>query len=226
MALLARTPAKPQIETREIAPGVSDVPGSIAKLAQLHAEAEETARLANLLGRTLYAAIALPVLAVLAIGFADGVSLTPQLVWCALVAAGSVAMLRVYTHTIGQSFQRPALKSFAETLSPMLLYAGFAWGAGAFLALPTSADPIAAMAFVAVPSIAIAALLREREAVFLFLAPTGLLASFASVLRPFADGALSAGLIVILCAAIAGGVVFAARRRASEFVRPAMLPSR
>ena len=146
--------------------------------------------------------------------------------WCAFVALGSIAMLRVYAHTIGQSFQRPALKSFAETLSPMLLYAGFAWGAGAFLALPVSTDPLAAMAFVAVPSTAIAALLRERDAVFLFLAPMGLLASFASVLRPFADGALTAGLTLILCAAIAGGVVLAARRRAGEFVRPAMLPSR
>jgi len=222
MAAFARS--TPQIEvpervSEEIASG-----GAIAKLAALHAEAEETARLANLLGRSLYAAIALPVIALLIVGFSDGTSVSRTLVWCAFVAAASFAMLRAYLRTIGQPFERVALKSFAEDMSPILLFTGFAWGAGGFLALSAGTDIVGALLFVAVPAIAVAALLREREAVFLFLAPVAVLSSFASVLMPFAGGALGAGLILIACAAIAAAAVLADRRRTGEFIRPAMLP--
>lgn len=201
----------------------SEQSGGIAKLALLHAEAAETARLANLLGRSLYAAIAMPLLGVLTVGLAGGTGLARLLVWCAFVAAAAIAMLRAYFHTIGQPFERVALKSFAKDMSAILLFAGFAWGAGAFLALPAGTGMAAAVLFAAAPGIAIAALLREREAVFLFLAPVAALAAFASVLRPFADGALAAGLILIACAVVAGAVVLR-DRRSGDFVRPAMLP--
>ena len=195
-------------------------PSGIAKLAMLHAEAEETARLANLLGRSLYAALALPVLALLTLGFAEGVSLTRAIVWGMFVAAGSFAILRSYSHTIGQPFERVALKSFAQDISPILLYSGFAWGAGAFLALPAGTNMAAAVLFVAVPASFVAALLREREAAYLFLAPTALLTSFACVLMPFAGGALCAGLILIASGIIIGVIVITDRHKDA---RPAML---
>ncbi len=222
MAARAHAPAPLEIAERvsgEIEPTVA-----IVKLANLRTEAEETARLANLLGRSLYAAIVLPVLGALTIGLAEGMSLSSQLVWGGFVALSSVAMLRAYTHTIGQPFERAALKSFAKDLSAILLYTGFAWGAGAFLALPAATGMAAAILFATVPAVAIALLLREREAVFLFLAPVATLASFASVLRPFADGALDAGLILVACAAIAGFTALIDRRATGGFVRPAMLP--
>jgi len=222
MAAFARS--TPQIDvpervSEEIASG-----GAIARLAALHAEAEETARLANLLGRSLYAAVTLPVLALLIVGFSDGTSVSRTFVWCAFVVAASLAMLRSYARTIGQPFERVALKSFAEDMSPILLFAGFAWGAGGFLVLPAGTGMLAALLFVAVPAIIVAALLREREAVFLFVAPITVLVSFASVLMPFAGGALDAGLILIASAGIAGATVLAERRRAGAIVRPAMLP--
>jgi len=222
MAAFARS--NPQIDVPERVCEQIVSGGAIARLAALHAEAEETARLANLLGRSLYAAIALPAIALSILGFSGGASASRELVWCAFVAAASLAMLRSYARTIDQPFERVALKSFAEDMSPILLFAGFAWGAGAFLALPAGTGISGALLFVAVPAVTIAALLREREAVFLFLAPMAALASFASVLMPFAGGALCAGLILIACAAIAGAAVLADRRRAGEFVRPAMLP--
>ncbi|MDE1985998.1 MAG: hypothetical protein KGL29_13485 [Alphaproteobacteria bacterium] len=203
----------------EIEPSVA-----ITKLAHLRAEAEETARLANLLGRSLYVAIVLPVLGVLTVGLAEGMNLSSQLVWGGFVALSSIAMLRSYTHTIGQPFEREALKSFAKDLSAILLYTGFAWGAGAFLALPAATGMTGAILFAIAPAIVIALLLREREAVFLFLAPVAMLASFASVLRPFADGTLDAGLILVACAAVAGLTVLIDRRATGDFVRPAMLP--
>jgi hypothetical protein len=225
MVAYARTQATPETAERvsDETERQKDQSAGIAKLALLHAEAEETARLANLLGRSLYAAIALPLLGVLTVALAGGTGLARPLVWCAFVAAAAIAMLRAYFHTIGQPFERVALKSFAKDMSAILLYAGFAWGAGAFLALPAGINMAAVILFAAAPGIAVAALLREREAVFLFLAPVATLASFASVLRPFAGGALAAGLILIACAAVAAAIVLR-DRRGGDFVRPAMLP--
>jgi hypothetical protein len=223
MVAYARTQATPETVDRVSGETGNDQSGGIAKLALLHAEAEETARLANLLGRSLYAAIALPLLGLLTVGLAGGTGMARPMVWCAFVAVAAIAMLRGYFHTIGQPFERVALKSFAKDTSAILLYAGFAWGAGAFLVLPAGTNMAAAVLFAAAPGIAITAILHEREAVFLFLGPVATLASFASVLRPFAGGALAAGLILIACAAVAAAVVLW-DRRSGEFVRPAMLP--
>ncbi|MBU6297324.1 MAG: hypothetical protein KGJ79_07865 [Alphaproteobacteria bacterium] len=222
--MAARAHAPAQLEAVERVSSEIEPATAIAKLARLRTEAEETARLANLLGRSLYTAIILPVLGALTIGLAEGMSLSSQLVWGGFVALGAVAMLRSYAHTISEPFERPALKSFAKDLSAILLYNGFAWGAGAFLALPTATGMAAAILFAIVPAAAVALLLREREAVFLFLAPVATLASFASVLRPFADGALDAALILVACAVVAGLTLLIDRRATGDFVRPAMLP--
>ena len=225
MVAYARSSATPETVERvfDEAERQNDQSGGIAKLALLYAEAEETARLANLLGRSLYAAIALLLLGALTVGLAEGTELIRPLVWCAFVAAAAIAMLSAYFHTIGRPFERVALKSFAEDMSAILLYSGFAWGAGTFLVLPAGTGMAAAILFAAAPGIAIAALLREREAVFLFLAPVATLAAFASVLRPFAGGALAAGLILIAGAGIAAAVVLR-DRRGGDFVKPAVLP--
>lgn len=196
--------------------------GAITKLARLHAEAEETARLANLLGRSVYVAILLPVLAILTVGLSGMSELNRQIVWIGFVAAVSLGIGTAYAHAMRRPFERDALRDFAKDLSAILLFAGFAWGAGAFLALPAGLATMAAVAFVAVPAIAVAALLREREAVFLFLAPVATLSAFASVLRPSTVGALDAGLIVLTSAAIAVTAAFADPRRTHD--TPAMLP--
>ena len=195
---------------------------ALAQLKTLHAEAAETARLANLLGRSLYAGLVLPVLAVLTIGMADNVNPVSQLVWCALVSAVTFALLLAYRHAMHQPFERSVLKDFSKDLGAILLFAGFAWGAGAFLALPSGASAVAAVLFAAVPAIAVTALLRAREALFLFLAPAAALAAAASLLKPFADSMLVAGLILAVTAAIAGAAVLR-ERFASKHTKPAML---
>lgn len=225
MAAVARTSTTTQTDIAERMSEDRVQTGAIVRLAILHAEAEETARLANLLGRSLYAALVLPAIGALSVGLVEGGDLARQLVWGGFVVLVSLAMLRAYAHTIGQPFERVALKNFAKDMSAILLFAGFAWGAGAFLVLPAGAGVAAALLFTVAPSIAVAALLREREAVFLFLAPMALLASFASVLRPFAEGALDAALILLACAAIAGATALLDRRGSGDAARPAMLPS-
>ncbi len=189
---------------------------AVAHLAQMHAEAVETARLANLLGRARHAAIALPVLAALAIVLGGGAGLAATIAWTILVGVSTLAILRAYGHAIRQPFARVTLHAFAQDISACLLYAGFAWGAGAFLALSTAAPSGAALLFAAVPAIAIAVLLREKQAALLFLAPVAALTAFACVLRPFAGGALAAALVLIACAVVASATVAVSRHAAKR----------
>jgi hypothetical protein len=186
---------------------------AIARLAILHAEAAETARLSNLLGRSLYAALALPLAAALTVTLSTGVGMPPRVAWAVLVVAASLAIARAYASAIGQPFERAVLQAFAQDLNAVLLYAGFAWGAGAFLVLAKAAPIGTAVLFASAPVLVLALVLRERNAVLLFLAPVVTLTSFACVLRPFTGGALDAALVLISCALVASLIVAADHRR-------------
>jgi hypothetical protein len=208
----------PLLDTSSAADSVSDVVRTeprtaVARLAILHAEAAETARLANLLGRSFYAAIALPIAAGVTIAFSTNAGAPRCVAWAVLVIAASLAIARAYAVTIGQPFERAVLNAFSQDLSAVLLYAGLAWGAGAFLVLSNGAHIGSAVLFASAPALALAVLLRERNEVLLFLAPVVTLTSFACVLRPLAGGALEAALVLISCAIVAGAIFVADRRR-------------
>jgi hypothetical protein len=174
---------------------------AIAKLKLLHAEAEETARLANLLGRSGYVGITLPALGVLTMALTAGVRPAPQIVWLLFVGAVSLAMLAAYRHAMRSPFERASLKDYAKDLSAILLFAGFAWGGGAFLALPAGLSTLAAVSFAILPALAIGYLLRDREALALFLAPACGLTATACLLKPFAGGWIAAGVVIAVAAA-------------------------
>lgn len=195
---------------------------SLARLKSLHAEAVETARLANLLGRSLYVCFTLPVLGMLTIGMAYGASLASQLVWFGFVLAASIALGIAHRQAMRQPFDRTALKAFAQDLNAILLFAGFAWGGGAFLALPAGTYAVGAILFAAVPALAVTALLRAREALYLFLAPAAALVAAASLLKPFSNGMLAAGLILAVSAVIAAAAVLR-EHWISNSGKPAML---
>lgn len=178
--------------------------GSIAKLKALHAEAEETARLANLLGRSLYVGIALPFLALATMGLSVEMSPTPQMVWLLFVGAVALALLVACRHAMKRPFERTSLKVYAKDLSAILLFAGFAWGAGAFLALPAATPLAGVLVFALLPSAIIAYLLRDGDALTLFLAPVAALTAAACPLKPFDGGWMAAGLVVICAVAIVG----------------------
>jgi hypothetical protein len=207
---MAPMPAAREALTR----AASDTQNPVARLAVLHLEARETARLANLLGRSAYAVLALPTmtLATLALSGLRG-GLVQALVWTVFMAVATGAILFAYRRAIGQPFERAALKSFSQDLSAILVFAGFAWGAGAFLALPTHMTIGGPALFVATAAAAIGLLLREREMVFLFLAPAAGLAAFACVLRPMTGGALDTALVLFASAIVAGIAMLAERMR-------------
>jgi hypothetical protein len=192
----------------------------LAALARMHHEAAENARLANLLGRALPAAIGLPIFAALAVLGAGGAGVPSTIAWAILIAVASLSIARAYASAINQPFERAVLRAFAQDLNACLLYAGFAWGAGAFLALGSGASAVAILSFAGVPTAGIALMLRDRMPALVFLAPVAALTAFACVLRPFAHGALAAGLVLIVCAAVAAIAIAAARyvaaRRESE----------
>jgi len=187
----------------------------VAKLAILHDEAQDTARLANLLGRSIYVSVAFAVMAIAAFAL-GGTGLLEGLTWAVFVLVAVVAIALAYRRTIRQPFERAALKSFSQDLNAILVFAGFAWGAGAFLALPATAGMGAIVVFSAGAGAVIVLLLREQECAFLFLAPTAALASFACVLRPMSGGALDASLVLIASSVVAGAVAWAAHARTNE----------
>lgn len=182
----------------------------IARLAELHAEAQETARLANLLGRSVHAAIALVVMGIAAMALVGAIT-AESLTWLGFVLIGAAAITRAWHRTMQQPFERAALKSFSQDLDAIMAFAGTAWGAGAFLLLPADASLVTVLLFAAGSSALVAVLLREYRPALHFLAPATALASFACVLRPLPASALGAALVLIACGAVAAAAILAGR---------------
>jgi hypothetical protein len=185
----------------------------LARLAALRDEASETAHLANLLGRAPWIAGGL---CVAAIGWATirGTAGAGLAVWLLLVAAAAIAILRGYGRGIRAPFERPALQSFTHDLSAALLYAGFAWGAGIFLALPVQSGPLECAAFVGGIAVFLAGLLRAREIAFFFVVPATGMTLFAALMRPSApDPAIFASILAGGAAAAASAALVERRRK-------------
>jgi hypothetical protein len=198
---------------------------ALAKLAALHREAADTARLANIVGRSLPVAIAMPIAAA-AVALAAAQALAPALAWCALVGIAAAALARCYARALQQPFERAALQAFASDLDACLLFSGAAWGAGALLVLPPLASGVIALAFVVLPCLAIAMILRASRPVLYFLAPAAALTALACVMRPFSDGWLAAALVLAGCAILGAAMHIGARRADDDLSNslPAGLP--
>jgi hypothetical protein len=106
------------------------------------------------------------------------------------------------------------LRAFEQDLMAVLIYAGCAWGAGAFLVLTNTAPLGAALVFAAGPAAGLGLLLRDRNAILLFLAPIALLTSLACVARHFTDGAMNAVSVIVASALFAAALIIADRYRA------------
>lgn len=198
-------------------------PSGLAQLALLHDEARETALLSNLLGRTVYAAGGLAVAALATVLLARGaMPVAEPAVWLVLVLIGVGAMARSYARTIRQPFERGPLREFAYDLNAISVYAGFAWGAGAFLTLGPQTSPVTLMIFAAAVPAIMAATMRAREISLGFLAPVAGLGAFAAVLRPLPEGPLAAAFVLIACACV-GGAIFWMNSRENGFSAPAAL---
>jgi hypothetical protein len=179
---------------------------AVSKLSVVHAELQETALLANLLVRSLYAGLVLAGAAATAIAVAHA-SLIREASWGLLMSVGVGALVWAYVRTIRSPFKDSALQLFGADLSAILFYAGFAWGAGAFLVLPPDSGPVAAVLFSACVVVLVANILQAREPVLIFALPVALLTALASFLRPFPAAELTASLAVASCGFVTGAVL-------------------
>jgi hypothetical protein len=190
----------------------------LARLAALHNEAAETTYLANLLDRAPWAAAVLGVIAfATALAVAELVPVSGLATWLLLIAAGIAAIVRIHRRATVAPFERAPFKGLVQKLSATLLFAGFAWGAGFFLALPAGLGIIASTAFIAGISILVAGVLRAREMTFCFLAPTMAMGALGALMHPLG------GTAVMLLAILVGGLVSVGAAILSErLLGPAM----
>jgi hypothetical protein len=191
-----------------------------ARLRAVHDEALETSRLANLLGRSFYVSLLLPALAIAAL-IVTGAPVARALSFAVLVFIGAGALLFVYVRTIRTPFLHLSLREFSADLDAIMLYAGFAWGAGAFLVLPAGSDPAVAVLFSGCAAALVAAFLGAREPVFMFAAPAGLLTALAAYLEPLTLPPVTATLSVLTCGLVAGAVALSGWMKERAFATPA-----
>jgi hypothetical protein len=209
---------RPQIPSSEPPPSLARA--YLTRLSALHDEAARTAYLANLLGRAPYATAALAAAAIATAAAVAATTPAAELAtWLVLVFAGVGAAIHAYSRAIRAPFELPTLQAFARDLSATLVYAGFAWGAGALLVLPASTSLLVLLAFGAGVPVLLAALLRVRDMALCFLVPAVSLSAFAAVLRPF-----SGGLMDLAALLIAGACVAAAAQIAERLAAPPKVP--
>lgn len=194
-------------------PGPRAVPHDyLARLPVLHDEAARNLHLLGFVGRSALAACLL-MLAGTATLLLGGGTLPSNFVWSLLVLAGVSAMTANYIRAQARApMRRIGLEQAAADLRAMLLYTGFAWGAGAFLTLPADTGALLGIAFAAIPVVLLALLLRDEAGIAAFAAPVTVLTAAACLFKPWPGATLVAP--VILAAGIA--VIVAAYLRGSR----------
>ncbi len=179
-------------------------PSALERLTRLHLESVETLRLANLFTRLPLAAGAMGAgCASLLVASSGSVSAILLGSWAVFVATAVVAMLRVARRAASAPIELPSLRTAALDLNAVMLYAGFAWGAGAFIGLPVAATMSSLLLFTIGGALALSIILRAKGAALYFLFPNIALAAAAALFG-------SAGLIASAMILVLGGSVAAA----------------
>jgi hypothetical protein len=144
--------------------------------------------------------------------------------WFALVLIATAALYRVYAKAMRSPFQREVLRSFADDLNAVMLFAGFAWGAGAFLALDADIEPAFAVLFSAGTATLLTSVVRIRKPVLFFAVPSALMTAAAALVRPLALAPVTASLVLVTCAFVALAVILSDRMRRRADINPYLIP--
>lgn len=185
-------------------------PASLARLPVLHDETVQTARLTRFLAHAISAAWLLMLAGAATLIAGGGRSLPENFAWSLLVLIGVLAMTRTYMRAF--ALKRGPVEGLASDLRACLLYSGFAWGAGAFLALPTNTGPLGLCLFAGVPTALMALLLRDKGGALLFAAPIAALCASAALLD-VAGGLTGAAAVLLVQAVIVIVTMLVAYRR-------------
>jgi hypothetical protein len=203
-------PAFEMFETRPRG-AARTVDAGLQRLAQLYDEYAETSEHARLLARTPLAAAALVIACLLILAGGAGTPSPMLAIWVLLNLGGAAGLLALHRQAERGGCDLVALRAFAVDLNGMLLYAGFAWGSGAFLALPASSAPVVMGWFAAGGVLLIAAVLRMPVPIRAFLVPATTLPA-AAVLLLGSTGLRSAASVLAFALALAGALAWAEMR--------------
>ena len=111
--------------------------------------------------------------------------------------------MRIARRAASAPIELPSLRTSKLDLNAVMLYGGFAWGAGAFIVLPAAATMTGLLLFTMGGALALGIILRAKGAALYFLVPNILLAAAAALFG-------SAGLIASAMILVLGGSVAAA----------------
>lgn len=158
---------------------------TLQHLAFLHREAVENARHARLLEHTPAAAAMLIALCLTVTALESGAARHVAFgVWIFFVLTAAIVMLRLAKMADVSGPRLLPLRGFVLDLNVTLLFAGFSWGAGAFLALPPNAGDLTLVLFGLSAASLVTGILRTRAASSYFLVPALALTGTAGLTGP------------------------------------------
>ena len=200
-----------------IDPAVEGLPAPardpLGRLAALHEEGSETQALARFLAGAVSAAGALMLLAMAILSFAAGTALLPCFAWSLLVLIGVCLLLRSYIRSTAAASVTISMHQAATELRALLVYCGFAWGAGGLMVLSPDVSVPVPLIFAALPTLVLSMLLKDRDGALAFLVPVTGLTIGAAILRPWPDAGLDTALLLALQSLIAAHILMGARRQ-------------
>jgi hypothetical protein len=186
----------------------------LARLAVLHDEAEETAELANLVGRTPWLAA---LLVAGALGIVAMAPLAAALGSALLIGVCAGGLLVLFHHAMAAPFDLGALRAFYGAMRPALMLAGAVWGGVALTAI--GPNPLISLVFFAGVTALAAAFLRLAPAALAFAVPASLAAGAAAAIGTGGAGlalaSVGAGILIVAATLLAARIT--APKRAGIF---------
>ena len=172
-------------------------------LPRLHDEAGRDLRLAQFLARAPLACIVLLIAgALVALSSANG--LAAEFTWAVMLLAGIVVIVSNHMRNFAALQPRQSLQAAVSHLRGLFLYAGLAWGSGAFLVLPGEPAPVLTFVFAIVPAAVLALIVKDRQATAAFAAPASVATVIAALLAGWPQAAwVSAAILAALPGIIA-----------------------
>jgi hypothetical protein len=171
---------------------------ALDQLARLHVETSEASRLVKFLRSAVHAASLFMLMGSCVLLLGGGPTIGHNFAWAALILIGVTALLYSFIRTNAAVFGRAPVSEAARNLRAILFYMGAAWGAGAFLAVPSSLPVLQAVLFAVMPAMLLALLLKDLAGLAAFQAPAGALTIWAGFVRSWPDAGFDALLILML----------------------------
>lgn len=172
------------------------------RLSLLHQEGARNVSLLRFLAGSPSASIVLMLAGALTLvwaGASGGGTLKADFGWTALVLLGVIAMTRNFIRGYARSLRRLPLAEAVADLRLLLFYTGTAWGAGAFLVMPTLPAPALVFFFAVAPSLGLTLALGDAKGALAFVLPASLTTAGAALFSAWPLAGWVAGAVAMVC---------------------------